>query len=470
MAEATKKKKSRKWIRNGIIAAAVVAVLGFFGSQAQRSGAVLPTVETARVEKGDIDQVVSISGTVITDEAKTFFIDLATEVDAVNVERGDVVKEGDVLITYNQEKLDNAVRQAKLNKQQAAGTYSDMTYYNQKVFDQYGLSSFKTIDEQIDHIDTWIDQIQQQITAKQNRFNDTLHEFEIYTQDYDENGQAGIQEYTDDILEKQLIMQRAMSGVQHALQNDEEIRSWTRQIEELNQLKADLSQARMTDGAKSAASANKQLADLAANETIDSVEKIREGIAAPFDGVITALSAVEGMMTAPGTSLLTIESTEKIKVLVNVTKYDMEKVKEGQDVTVTIAGQEYNGRVSKIAKTATKNERGGSIVPTEIEILNPDENIILGIDADADIQTASKKDVILIPIEAINVDSKGSFAYVLENDTVVRRDIETGVASDMYEEVLSGLSEGDKVLTSITSEITEGMQAQSAVTEEEETE
>ena len=175
-------------------------------------------------------------------------------------------------------------------------------------------------------------------------------------------------------------------------------------------------------------------------------------------------------MTTPGTSLLTIESTEKIKVLVNVTKYDMEKVKEGQDVTVTIAGQEYNGRVSKIAKTATKNERGGSIVPTEIEILNPDENIILGIDADADIQTASKKDVTLIPIEAINVDSKGSFAYVLENDTVVRRDIETGVASDMYEEVLSGLSEGDKVLTSITSEITEGMQAQSAVTEEEETE
>lgn len=456
------KKKSRKWIRNGIIIAAVVAVLGFFGSQAQRAGAVLPTVETARVETGDIDQVVSISGTVVTDETKTFFIDLATEVETVSVELGDEVKTGDVLITYNEQKLENAIRQARLNKQQAAGSYADTTYYSNKVFEEYGLSSFKTVDEQIDHIDKWVDEIQQKITAKQQRYTDTMLEFEKYTQDYDENGQAGIQDYTEEIMEKQLIMQRAMSENQHAMQNDEEIRSWTRQIEELNQLKTDLSQTRLTDGAKSAASAAKQLTDLTANETIESVEKVREGVIAPFNGVITALTAVEGMTTAPGSSLLTIESTDRIKVVVNVTKYDMEKVKEGQTVTITIAGKEYNGRIKKIARTASKNERGGSVVATDIEILNPDGDIVLGLEADTDIQTASKKNVLLIPIEAINMDTKGSFAYVLENNTVVRREIETGVASDLYEEVLSGLNEGDLVLTSITSDITEGMQAQSA--------
>ena len=460
------KKKSRKWIKYGIIGLLVVAVLGFLRARAQRAAGILPTVETARVETGDIDQVVSISGTVVTDETKTFFIDLATEVESVSVEVGDAVNAGDVLITYNEQKLDNAVKQARLNKQQAAGSYADTTYYSNKVFEEYGLSSFKTVDEQIDHIDQWVDEIQQKITAKQQRYTDTMLEFEKYTQDYDENGEAGIQDYTEEIMQKQLIMQRAMSDNQHAMQNDEEIRSWTRQIEELNQLKADLSQTRLTDGAKSAASAAKQLTDLTANETIDSVEKVREGVIAPFNGVITALSAVEGMTTVPGSSLLTIESTDNIKVVVNVTKYDMEKVKEGQNVTVTISGKEYNGRVKKIAKTATRNERGGSIVATDIEILNPDDNIVLGLEADTDIQTASKKNVLLSPIEAINMDSKGSFAYALENNTVVRRDITTGVASDMYEEVLSGLNEGDLVLTSITSDITEGMQAQS-VTEAE---
>lgn len=460
MAETTKKKKSRKWIRNIIIIAVVAGVLGVLYARAQRAGSVLPVVETARIEKGDINQTVSISGTVVSDESKTFFIDLAAEVATVTPSVGDAVKAGDVLITYNQEKLDTAVKQAQLNKQQAAGSYADTTYYSNKVFQQYGLSSFKTVDEQIDHIDAWIDQIQQQITAKQQRYTDTYHEFQSFQLDPDENGEAGDQQMNKESMQRQLTMQQAMLDNQNAMQNDEEIRSWTRQIEELNQLKADLSQTRLTDGAKSAAAAAKQLTDINANETIDSIEKVREGIVAPFNGVVTALTAIEGMTTVPGSSLITIESTEKIKVVVNVTKYDMEKVKEGQDVTVTIAGNEYNGRVSKIAKTATRNERGGSVVSTEIDILNPDAAIVLGLEADTDISTASKKDVLLIPIEAINMDSDGTFAYVLENNTVVRRDIETGVASDMYEEVLSGLNEGDLVLTSISSDITEGMQAQ----------
>ena len=468
MAESKKKKGKGKWLRRGIIAAAIVGVLGYFVAQAQKAAGVLPTVETARVKKGDIDQVVSISGTVVTDETKTFFIDLSTEVEAVNVELGDEVTEGDILITYNEKKLDNAIKQARLNKQQAAGSYADTTYYSNKVFEEYGLSSFKTVDEQIDHIDKWVDEIQKKITAKQQRYTDTMLEFEKYTQDYDENGEAGIQDYTEEIMQKQLEVQRAMSDNQHAMQNDSEIRSWTRQIEELNQLKADLSQTRLTDGAKSAASAAKQLTDLNANETIESVEKLREGVIAPFNGVITALSAVEGMTTTPGMSLLTMESTDTVKVIVNVTKYDMEKVKEGQEVEITISGNTYKGRVRRIARTASKNERGGSIVPTEIEILNPDDNIILGMEADTDILTARKKSTLLVPIESINVDSKGSFVYVLEDDVVKRRDITTGVAADLYEEVLTGLNEGDLVITTITSDITEGMSATTSVSDEAE--
>ena len=458
--------KKAKWIKRGVIAAAVIAGFGFMSAQAQKKAAMPKPVETSEVEAGDIDQTVSISGTVVSDETKSFFVDLAVEVQDVNVKQGDEVKNGDVLITYNEEKMDNAVKAAKLNKQQAAGSYADTTYYSDKVFAEYGLSSFKTIDEQTDHIDDMILALETQIKTKQQRYTDTMLEFEKYTQDYDENGEAGIQEYSEEIMQKQLAMQRAMSDNQYAMQNDEEIRAWTKQIEDLNRLKGELSQSRLTDGAKSAASAAKQLSDLNANETIDSVEKLREGVKATFNGVVTELSAVEGMTTTPGMSLITLQSTDSVKVVVNVTKYDIDKVREGQSVIVKISGREYDGKVKQIARTASKNDRGGSVVRTDIEILKPDEYIILGMEADVEIKTATSKGALLVPVESINVDSEGTFVYVVENETVVRKNITTGIASDYMEEVLTGLNEGDRVLTNITSDIVEGMPATTQETEE----
>ena len=75
------------------------------------------------------------------------------------------------------------------------------------------------------------------------------------------------------------------------------------------------------------------------------------------------------------------------------------------------------------------------------------------------IETGESKDTILVPVTAVNVDSTGEFVYVIENNVVVKKQIETGISSDTMTEVLSGVSEGDQLITEVNGDIAEGMAA-----------
>ena len=63
----------------------------------------------------------------------------------------------------------------------------------------------------------------------------------------------------------------------------------------------------------------------------------------------------------------------------------------------------------------------------------------LGVDAKVTIQAASVNDAVVLPTEVVNIGKEGSFCYVLENGTVARKNIETGISSDEYIEILSGI-------------------------------
>ena len=105
---------------------------------------------------------------------------------------------------------------------------------------------------------------------------------------------------------------------------------------------------------------------------------------------------------------------------------------------------------------ATKNASGSSVVQALIHIDNPDDGIFLGIEAKVVIHIAESHDALLIPVEVINADTKGSFVYVVENGVVTRKDIVTGISSDTYTEVLDGLLAGDAVIVD-SSTVEEGM-------------
>lgn len=189
------------------------------------------------------------------------------------------------------------------------------------------------------------------------------------------------------------------------------------------------------------------------------VEAAKNGIKADFNGVITKVSVVEGATTALGTELFTLQNTDKVDVNVNVSKYDYDKVKEGQSAEITLAGKTYEGEVTNISHIATQNEKGASLISADVRIKNPDEDIFFGVDAKVTIHAEEADDVVVLPAEVVNIGKTGSFCYVIENGVITKKDITTGISSDEYVEVLDGIQEGDEVIRDLGS-LEEGMQAE----------
>ncbi len=194
------------------------------------------------------------------------------------------------------------------------------------------------------------------------------------------------------------------------------------------------------------------------------VEAAKKGIKADFNGVITKVSVVEGATTALGTELFTLQNTDKVDVNVNVSKYDYDKVKEGQSAEITLAGKIYEGEVTNISHIATQNEKGASLISADVRIKNPDEDIFFGVDAKVTIHAEEADDVVVLPSEVVNIGKDGSFCYVIENGVITRRDITTGISSDDYVEVTEGIKEGDEVIRDLGS-LEEGMQAEATLSE-----
>ena len=197
----------------------------------------------------------------------------------------------------------------------------------------------------------------------------------------------------------------------------------------------------------------KESAQLTEDRAKTDLEKAKAGVTADFNGIVTNVAAVQGQTTVEGAELFTIQNADALKV----SQYDIEKLAIGQKADITINGKSYTGEVSNISKVASTNNAGAVVIDTDIHIDNPDDNIVLGVEAKVSVKTAEEKNVLLVPIAAVNYASDGVFCYVAENGVLVRKEVETGISSDEYVQILSGLSEGDAVITDVTGDMTEGM-------------
>ena len=213
----------------------------------------------------------------------------------------------------------------------------------------------------------------------------------------------------------------------------------------------------MTAGAREELEAENQTKEIESADSLESLEKAEGGVVAEFDGVVTEVNAVEGGSAAVGEKILKLDSTEEVMVKISVTKYDLDKIALGQEAKVTIASREYQGKVSKINKMAETNNSGAAVVGTEIEILNPDSDVILGVEAKVIISTAKEENAVLIPVTAVNVDMNGDFVYVVEEGILVKKPVVTGISSDTMIQIVEGLSEGEQVVTEVTAALMEGM-------------
>lgn len=111
-----KKKKSRKKLALGVGVLAVAAIAGvnIYGSMHAQETAV-PQVEIAKAVRDNVQQMVESTGTVVSEEQKTYFSPVNAKVDAAKLKEGETVKAGTKLIEFDQKDLEREAKKAELN-------------------------------------------------------------------------------------------------------------------------------------------------------------------------------------------------------------------------------------------------------------------------------------------------------------------------------------------------------------------
>ena len=455
-----KKKKRRKIILFVVLGA---LVLLFILSKLLGGNGAAAIVTTTQAQIGDLQQTIDTSGTVKTGESKVYFSDVDVKVGEVKVQAGDAVKAGDVLLNYDADDLAAAKERAELKRQSAEGSYlNSVQTNNEKLGDLSEASTnLEVLDQQIADTEAYIKNLEAKISKKKS---DLAHEgalLQISLIDWQD--QPDSDEYQN--------LQKLVQLNNYEQQNNEEIKSWQDELDVYNDMlskykeyrsemksqKSSAEAGKLTGGAKEELEANNKTQTMDVEDSIDSLSSVENGIVAEFDGVVTEMNAVEGGVTAKGAQLLKLESTEDVMVRINVTKYDLSKIKEGQKAIVTIGSREYEGEVSKINKMAEQNNSGAAVVGTEITILNPDSDVILGVEAKVVINTEKAEGAVLVPITAVNVDMDGEFVYVIENNILVKKPVTTGISTDTMTQIVEGLNGDEQIVTSVTADLYEGM-------------
>ena len=583
-----KKKKSKKKlvIGVGILAVAAVAGANIYGSRNAAENAV-PQIEVVKAVRDNVQQTVETSGTVVSEEQKTYFSPVNAKVDVADVKEGETVKAGTKLIEFDQKDLEREEKKAELNvksgkldmqntlnksaeavqkqqnaqgnavslKQQVAAQEDYIANIKERISQAntnaqvaaaqeearkqadataaqaaraeavqkaYAAAQKKYQNETLPAYQTQLNTLADEMNQAQTTYNQTETDYQMAFQTWsseqsDENAAAldvaesarndaqiayqnaksayedyktqkpaapAMNDVNSEIISDGNTADSIFSDSAETVTNNGSDTTVTAdtsaleaELEKASNTLAELqsrlsSQQAVAESDPSAVTAEEKekmeitnnLSELDQMSAQELVEAAKKGIKADFNGVITKVSVVEGATTALGTELFTLQNTDKINVNVNVSKYDYDKLKEGQSADITLAGKTYEGEVTSISHVATQNEKGASLISADVRIKNPDDDIFLGVDAKVTIHAEEADDVVGLPSEVVNIGKDGSFCYVIENGVITRRDITTGISSDDYVEVTEGIKEGDEVIRDLGS-LEEGMQAEATLSE-----
>lgn len=245
-------------------------------------------------------------------------------------------------------------------------------------------------------------------------------------------------------------------------------------------------------------------------------------IYAPAGGTVSSLTSrtgerVVGTSQFAGTEVMRIADLDHMEARVNVNENDVVDVKVGDNARITVdayPGRDIRGVVREIASTALTRNAGTQeeVTNFEVKISIPDRSVKLrpGMSATADIETATVKNVVAVPIQSVTVRSTDSelspeelekqrveraarekaednradvvdetlekqreraarsklqrVVFVKTGETVAMKKVETGIADDTFIEIKSGLKPGEEVVsgsyTAISRRLKDGMKVE----------
>ena len=485
-----------------ILIAAIVAGVIWRG-KGKKTQMQTMTIETARIEKMDLTNSVSVTGTLATANGKTASTALKDiKVTKVYVEVGDEVQEGDIICTFDSSDIEDALADAKnnyaVNRQldaldnyetQYQDTVSDAenslqdakdtrdayknAYANAQTAEQEALDKLNSVKAQYD-TDSLKNAYDQAASALKSAIEAvdstvTITDLESYLSSVNgslpescssaysayQNAKAAYGEAQKAVSEAQSVYEQAQAAASQAYSAYSQAQSAREQAQD--QYDSTVEQAEKT---YEKAKLQDQLVsdDDALNKIEDYEEQLSDcTVYASMSGTITALNVEEDNVFAGGT-IYEIQDVHNFIVDATVDEYDVVNLEKGQTAYVktdSLGDEELEGEVTYVAPTGTTGQTMGSNSGTasyeiQITLNEPQDKLRAGMTASVSIALEESRDALAVPYDCVQTNADGdSVIYVDDNGEKKEVKVTTGIETDYYTEVISDeLSEGMTVYLS----------------------
>lgn len=483
-------------------------------------------VTLVSVQKGDIQQELIATGTIESDNQTDFSLLEGTKVLTVNVKVGDHVKKGDVLATFDASSLSGKLSERRTAYNEALKTYNhSLTAASEaKAKLPQVNKEIKELEAKVEKLTKEAESQKaqsptstQKETTEATTISNTL-QGQIQAIVDKLLGANGTTSQIQKLMEQ--LNQMASSGFDLSAMAGSSSAELIQAQMDLAQLK--IQKTTLEAQQNNTLSSTYKLVVDASKKSLDEMEamvaSLKSGWIAQDDGVITAVNIKAGetyqgggassssnsfdissilQAVSGGTDLnslmntltslgsggnvgMTVENYGQFYVSFSLDKYDVLKVKTGMPAVITTASGELEGAVSFISPVASSgggldlSSLAGSLtgagtsssIPAKVKINNPDASVIIGVDVDVSIQTDEAKGATLIPLESLLVEEgkKYVFVYHEAEETVTKKEVETGLVSDTMYQITSGVSAGEQIVKNPSKTLADG--ARVAIQEE----
>jgi membrane fusion protein, multidrug efflux system len=184
----------------------------------------------------------------------------------------------------------------------------------------------------------------------------------------------------------------------------------------------------------------------------------RSPVYAPIEGYVTSLPLTQGTTVSTSTAIAQLGNITKLQISSKVPERDVGVLKNGLTAVVTLSAYPNDTfpahvfRVSPIVDETSRTKEIYYIFDTT------DPRINAGMYARIKLNTVLHQNIIVIPVDSYVTDNGKKYVYTVNsNETVTKKEIQTGVTVDGKTEVTAGLAEGDRIVVTGLQILTDGV-------------
>lgn len=169
-------------------------------------------------------------------------------------------------------------------------------------------------------------------------------------------------------------------------------------------------------------------------------------LTSPIAGIVVERNATIGATVGSSANLFKIIDISRVWIDANVFEKDLERVKRGQEVKVSVPafpGSTFSGRVILVSSVVDPETRS---VKVRTEVPNPDGRLKPDMFANVQIITDVNRNAISIPQSAVLKDGEKTVVFVVDRNGYKKCQVTTGIQSSDRVEIIDGLNAGDKVV------------------------